>query len=604
MNTGLIWDNLVIYSVQIGLLVGLAGFVPSLLRLRWPGAKLIYWQVLLTACLLLPLVRPWRHEAIAAVGVSVSNTVAMAVPAGPATQTTIPRGEMALLLLTAGALVRLGWLGVGFWRLRRYRLNARPLERSTNRAANCPALLSYEIGSPVTFGWRRPVVLLPARFPEMDSRVQEAILCHELLHVERRDWLFTVAEEVVRALFWFHPAIWWVLGEIQLAREQAVDFHTIERTAARDEYVDALLAVAGVKAHMDLSVAPLFLRKRHLKRRVISIFKESPMSKTRWISRLAVGLATLAAACWLVTGTLRLAAAPQVVNDAAGVTVDTGSAALLHRAPVSYPESARHKGVQGTVTLEARIDGSGNVTDAHVLSGPDELRRPALESVLQWHFQGTGSSAAQTVSIAFRIPEANRQAVPQTKEAQQVQLRVAPQDLQRVNTEAPGKLKSIVIVGLSDAMRDELLARLPAHEGDTLAADSITKIAAAVRAFDEHLTYRASRIPGEVTLTITAPGYSPEAPLAVNASAAKLIRQPRPVYPPEAKAAGISGVVKLSAIIAADGTVANLQVISGHPLLVPAALEAVKQWVYQPTLLNGSPVEVKTEISVNFTLSE
>jgi protein TonB len=83
-----------------------------------------------------------------------------------------------------------------------------------------------------------------------------------------------------------------------------------------------------------------------------------------------------------------------------------------------------------------------------------------------------------------------------------------------------------------------------------------------------------------------------------------LIRQPRPVYPPEAKAAGISGVVKLSAIIAADGTVANLQVISGHPLLVPAALEAVKQWVYQPTLLNGSPVEVKTEISVNFTLSE
>ena len=87
-----------------------------------------------------------------------------------------------------------------------------------------------DVSSPVTFGWRRPVVLLPARFPELDRRMQDAILCHELLHVERRDWLFTLAEELVRAVFWFHPAIWWLLGEIQLAREQAVDREVIERT--------------------------------------------------------------------------------------------------------------------------------------------------------------------------------------------------------------------------------------------------------------------------------------------------------------------------------------------------------------------------------------
>ena len=85
---------------------------------------------------------------------------------------------------------------------------------------------------------------------------------------------------------------------------------------------------------------------------------------------------------------------------------------------------------------------------------------------------------------------------------------------------------------------------------------------------------------------------------------AKLIRQPRPVYPPLAKQARISGVVKLSAIISKDGTIQKLEVISGHPLLVPAALEAVKQWVYQPTLLNTEPVEVVTQIDVNFTLSQ
>lgn len=89
-----------------------------------------------------------------------------------------------------------------------------------------------------------------------------------------------------------------------------------------------------------------------------------------------------------------------------------------------------------------------------------------------------------------------------------------------------------------------------------------------------------------------------------NVQSAKLVRQPRPVYPPLAKQARISGVVRLSAIISKDGTIQHLEVISGHPLLVPAALEAVKQWVYQPTLLNGEPVEVQTQIDVNFTLSQ
>jgi periplasmic protein TonB len=89
-----------------------------------------------------------------------------------------------------------------------------------------------------------------------------------------------------------------------------------------------------------------------------------------------------------------------------------------------------------------------------------------------------------------------------------------------------------------------------------------------------------------------------------NVQQAKLVRQPKPVYPPLAKQARISGVVHLAAVISKDGTIQDLKVISGHPLLIPAALEAVKQWVYQPTLLNGEPVEVSTQIDVNFTLSQ
>ncbi len=89
-----------------------------------------------------------------------------------------------------------------------------------------------------------------------------------------------------------------------------------------------------------------------------------------------------------------------------------------------------------------------------------------------------------------------------------------------------------------------------------------------------------------------------------NVQAANLIRKVTPQYPPLAKQARVQGTVRFQAIIGKDGTIQNLQLITGHPLLVPAATEAVKQWLYKPTLLNGEPVEVVTQIDVNFTLSQ
>jgi protein TonB len=89
-----------------------------------------------------------------------------------------------------------------------------------------------------------------------------------------------------------------------------------------------------------------------------------------------------------------------------------------------------------------------------------------------------------------------------------------------------------------------------------------------------------------------------------NVQAANLVRKVTPVYPPLAKQARIQGTVRFTAIIGKDGTIQNLQLVSGHPLLVTAAQDAVRQWVYKPTLLNGEPVEVVTQIDVNFTLSQ
>jgi len=89
-----------------------------------------------------------------------------------------------------------------------------------------------------------------------------------------------------------------------------------------------------------------------------------------------------------------------------------------------------------------------------------------------------------------------------------------------------------------------------------------------------------------------------------NVQAARLVNRVQPIYPPLARQTRISGTVKLHAIIGKNGAVEQLQVVSGHPLLVQSALDAVRQWRYQPTLLNGDPVEVDTEIDVIFSLAQ
>jgi protein TonB len=89
-----------------------------------------------------------------------------------------------------------------------------------------------------------------------------------------------------------------------------------------------------------------------------------------------------------------------------------------------------------------------------------------------------------------------------------------------------------------------------------------------------------------------------------NVTAAKLVNRVQPLYPPLARQTRISGTVRLHAIIGKNGAVEQLEVMSGHPLLVQAALDAVRQWKYQATTLNGEPVEVDTTIDVIFSLNQ
>ena len=436
MSLAQIWNNIVAYSLQIGLLVALGVLAPPLLKLRTPRAKLLFLQVLLVACLLLPFVQPWRREVVtvpAAAWISVPSVAGGSAEAGsgaasapaklaaPGTVNhSVPFQAIVLWLLLFGVVARLVWLGVGLAKLAGYRHRGREMESDEifrlATMAHVRWLVSDEIPGPVTFGWRDPVVLLPARFSSLRRELREAILCHELAHVERRDWMFMLGEEFVRALLWFHPGICWVLGEIQLAREQAVDQEVIETTRARGHYVDALLAMAGA-ASFDLAPAPSFLRRRHLKRRIIGLLKEFPMSPISGVRLVLVvlartgALAAIAGACWVASGAFPLAAAPTVVSDGAGVAVNTGDARLLQRTPVAYPFEALEKGVQGRVVVQASIDADGDVREA-IVHCPRELCTAAADSVPAWRFDVRQPTATRTISIDFVLPPGVPAAAP------------------------------------------------------------------------------------------------------------------------------------------------------------------------------------------------
>jgi TonB family protein len=317
------------------------------------------------------------------------------------------------------------------------------------------------------------------------------------------------------------------------------------------------------------------------------------MSKKRLLS-------SLAAVCGALVITARFATLYFPISAPAQEVVKGGDN-LLHRGPIEYPADAIEKRVDGTVVVEATLNDRGVVTDARVISGPDLLRKAALKSVLDWHYNAQTQSPVE-VAVDFKLPEKKPGTI-----------------IGSVPTAIPnGRLMRIQAVGISPALRDAVIGHLAIQVGDLIAPDTLDRARRAVREVDEHLDVRYSAVitntgEKEYSLVIfaTAPivgQVTSEGPQRIrvggNVQATMAISAPKPLYPPDAKQARIQGTVRMNVVIGKDGTVKDLQVASGHPLLVDTAADAVRQWVYKPTLLNGNPVEVVTVVDVNFTLSQ
>ena len=364
-----------------------------------------------------------------------------------------------------------------------------------------------------TWGVLRPQVLVPRNAREWPDARVHVVLCHELAHIRRHDWLVQMGAEALRAVLWFNPLAWIVCRRLRRESEQACDDHVLNMGVVGRDYATHLLALAR-QCRRPRSTWAAALPMAHpstLERRIVAML--NPRLDRRAPSRRVV--ATLGGLLLLVT----------------------------------LPLASLRAGQAGPAPLVGTIyDASGGVLPGVTVSLIDATQASA--------------TAMSNASGRFEFPAVH-----------------------------PGTyVMEVALTGFRTLRHEFELSEAP---------DWIRAVTLQVGQLQETVVVSANR-------TAIDAARAPSGPIRVggNVRAPRKEVHVRPVYPASMQEAGLSGVVPLEAIIGRDGVVSSVRVLSAqaHPDLTAAAVDAVRQWRFTPTLLNGQPVEVVMTVTVRFDL--
>ena len=616
--------NIVAWVVQTTILVAVAIASIRLLRLDAPAVRYHFLRLLLAICLLLPFVQP----RVAHVAAPQQAAVASSAPPAVRVWSLVPRApqaigsnlpvslpDMAVVFVVTGIALRLAWMATGFWRLRRLRRAGKPalsleacddLANTVTRAASIRFV--PHLYQPLTFGFRAPIILLPDVLRSQPVAIQRAVLAHELWHVRRRDWFWTVCEEVVRAVLWFHPGIWVLLSAIQSAREEVVDELSILTTGSRRNYADALLTFADNSRWFAVTA---FARRRHLVQRLVLISKEAVMSARRVVATAAAVTVVVVAAGWYSvqafpmrepqTAQERMKALPgPLEKQARQPTAENPVPRRSYHVPPDDP-FGDEAGSYATVTLRITLDAAGQVAEYRPTAvtlrrnngsvvrvtnqstagdriawvskaSYDEatgqlvgsLVSSASRSVAQWQF-APPYEAPLTFGVDVHFGAPPPPPPPPPPGSGRLSAPPPPPPSPPATSSRPGRMAPPPPPPPPPGVRGAQAPPPPPPPADPTFGGG------------------AARVGG----TIKAP---------------MKVRHVSPVYPPDALAQGVQGVVILEARLEADGTVSKTRILRSIPALDDAAQEAVSQWQFTPTLVGGQPSPVVMVVTVNFTL--
>ena len=404
-------SNVAAYSLQLGALVAVALITTRLVGLRAPRPSLRFWQSAVAASLLLPFAG-WQTESAGQLLEGPATFVAASTPVTALAEHGVDVTQWLLVVIAAGIVARLLWLGLGFVRLRGILAHAVPAPSLDTMAAELSALIGAraslavtdEIGTPATVGVGRAIVLLPRRVLELPPAVQRAVIAHELVHVRRRDWLHTIAEECWCAVLWFHPAARIVALRLSLARETVVDAITIRATRDRRAYAEALLAFSNPQPHVP-AITPL-IGRHSLSQRIALIAEEEIMPRYRTLASAALAFilsgvaATAAVTAFPITAPAQSTRVYKPKEDA-GITLPS---VVREVKPVYTPE-ARDRKIQGSVWMLVVVLATGDVGDVQISRSLDAeygLDQQAIQASKQWKFK-PGTKDGKPVAVEVTI---------------------------------------------------------------------------------------------------------------------------------------------------------------------------------------------------------
>ncbi len=450
---------------------------------------------------------------------------------------------------------------------------------------------------------RRPAVMLPAAAAEWSAERMRVVLLHELAHARHGDWLLQMAAEALRCVWWFNPLAWVVRARLRRESEHAADDLVLARGVPAATCATQLLELAreARKHRRTWLPAPAMARPSHLERRLSAMLNSHtnrrPMTRRArfWSLGLLVPASIIVAGLQVAAQTARISGA---VVDQAGNAVRNPSITFTIReawqpaGPMRYafvdragrvvrnPDVTRlSRSRSASAQLIGRDDGSFEIFDL----GPGEyslaVNTPGFEPLFQRFSLEVGEQREEELVLS-RIP-ASRQ--PRTG-AESAATGTAPATAGR----------------LPESIGGAVGQEPPSEPSSERIAELVERAAA--------LQQQLQRVLDELQTVLDDPGQPsgrPDDPVRIGNGVpppAKIHDVP-PVYPPAAREAGVQGLVVLEATIDPTGEVGNIEVLRSVPELEEAAIAAVEQWRYEPTLVDGAPVSVLMTVTVNFLLS-
>jgi TonB family protein len=262
---------------------------------------------------------------------------------------------------------------------------------------------------------------------------------------------------------------------------------------------------------------------------------------------------------------------------------------VIHRVEPEYPKIAQQTGAKGEVEMSVTVGPDGSVTAVKVLRGHPMLQSAAVAAVKQWLFTPQLTETTTAVTLYFAGAEPG----PQTGGLIQQAVLISRKDPVYPDAARQAGARGVVVVSATIGTDGHVTAA-QILRGDPLLAQAAED---AVRQW----IYKPTMLNGtpvetktQITLNFVGGPGTPglEGP--------QLLERTEPVHP-DGELTHLAGTVMFRAKVGTDGRLGDIRVIDGPAELVPAALTAVKQWVYRPAKLNGQPVETFTEIALHFT---